>query len=276
MTGWSVGHVITHVARNADSHTRRVEAAKRDEIVDQYAGGYEGRAAEIEIGAGRSAAELVQDVTESAELLEESWGSLSKVVWAREVSDVAGRTHLLSNMPSRRWRELEIHLVDLDIGPTWRDWPDEFVSLNLPLLRLTLEKTTSSRFGGSRPRRARRACVAHWPAQTCQICRSCYRGTESGMSGEEDQWNPRRGDPTCPDTASHRLKTEADLLPWAWAVERIIASHYFWLSTVRPNGRPHAMPVWGVWTEEQLWFSSSSGSRKALNLESNPWAVNHH
>jgi maleylpyruvate isomerase len=139
LDGWSVGHVITHVARNADSHTRRVEAAKRDEIVDQYVGGYEGRAAEIELGAGRSAAELVQDVTGSAELLEESWGSLSKVVWAREVSDVAGRTHVLSNMPSRRWRELEIHLVDLDIGPTWRDWPDEFVSSNLPLLRPTLE-----------------------------------------------------------------------------------------------------------------------------------------
>jgi maleylpyruvate isomerase len=140
LAGWSVGHVITHVARNADSHTRRVEAAKRDEIVDQYSGGYEGRAAEIEFGAGRSAAELVQDVTESAELLEGCWGSLSTVVWAREVSDVAGRTHLLSKMPSRRWRELEIHLVDLDIGPTWRDWRDEFVSLNLPLLRSTLEK----------------------------------------------------------------------------------------------------------------------------------------
>ena len=62
-------------------------------------------------------------------------------------------------------------------------------------------------------------------------------------------------------------------MPWAWAVEHIIASHYFWLSTVRPNGRPHAMPVWGVWTEEQLWFSSSPGSRKALNLESNPWTA---
>src|ERR1700722_5801634 len=144
LDGWSVGHVITHVARNADSHTRRVEAAKRGEIVDQYPGGYEGRAAEIEIGAGRSAAELVSDVTESAELLERSWGSLSTEVWAREVSDVAGRTHLLSRMPSRRWRELEIHLVDLDIGPTWRDWPDEFVSLNLPLLRSTLENRLSS------------------------------------------------------------------------------------------------------------------------------------
>jgi nitroimidazol reductase NimA-like FMN-containing flavoprotein (pyridoxamine 5'-phosphate oxidase superfamily) len=65
--------------------------------------------------------------------------------------------------------------------------------------------------------------------------------------------------------------TEADLLPWAWAVDHIIGSHYFWLSTVRPNGRPHAMPVWGVWMEEQFWFSSSPGSRKALNLDSNPW-----
>jgi nitroimidazol reductase NimA-like FMN-containing flavoprotein (pyridoxamine 5'-phosphate oxidase superfamily) len=68
-------------------------------------------------------------------------------------------------------------------------------------------------------------------------------------------------------------KTDTDLLPWAWALERIAGSHYFWLSTVRPNGRPHAMPVWGIWMEEQLWFSSSPGSRKALNLESNPWAV---
>jgi nitroimidazol reductase NimA-like FMN-containing flavoprotein (pyridoxamine 5'-phosphate oxidase superfamily) len=67
--------------------------------------------------------------------------------------------------------------------------------------------------------------------------------------------------------------TEADLLPWAWAVERIEGSHYYWLSTVRPNGRPHCMPVWGIWMDEQLWFSSSPGSRKTLNLESHPWAV---
>jgi maleylpyruvate isomerase len=139
LPGWTVGHVITHVARNADSHTRRVEAAKRDEIVDQYAGGYEGRAAEIDSGADRPAGELVRDVTESAELLEKSWGSLPEQVWARQVRSVAGRTHLLGEMPARRWRELEIHLVDLAIGPTWRDWPEEFVALNLPLLRPTLE-----------------------------------------------------------------------------------------------------------------------------------------
>ena len=58
------------------------------------------------------------------------------------------------------------------------------------------------------------------------------------------------------------------LLPWSWAEERLIASHEYWLATVRPDGRPHLMPVWGVWSDGSLWFSSSEGSRKARNLRS--------
>jgi nitroimidazol reductase NimA-like FMN-containing flavoprotein (pyridoxamine 5'-phosphate oxidase superfamily) len=64
-----------------------------------------------------------------------------------------------------------------------------------------------------------------------------------------------------------------DLLPWSWAVERLVRSHYYWISSVRPDGRPHAMPVWGVFTEGQLWFSSSGASRKTLNIESSPQVV---
>ena len=56
------------------------------------------------------------------------------------------------------------------------------------------------------------------------------------------------------------------LLPWSWAHERLVASHDFWLATVRPDGRPHLMPVWAVWDGESLWFSSARGSRKAINL----------
>ena len=37
------------------------------------------------------------------------------------------------------------------------------------------------------------------------------------------------------------------LLPWSWAVQRLTASHDYWLATVCPDGRPHVMPVWGVW-----------------------------
>ena len=53
------------------------------------------------------------------------------------------------------------------------------------------------------------------------------------------------------------------LLPWSWAVERLERSHDYWLATVWPDARPHVMPVWGVWREDALWFSSSKTSRKA-------------
>jgi nitroimidazol reductase NimA-like FMN-containing flavoprotein (pyridoxamine 5'-phosphate oxidase superfamily) len=61
------------------------------------------------------------------------------------------------------------------------------------------------------------------------------------------------------------------LLPWAWAEERLIRSHDFWLATVSAEGLPHLMPVWGVWLDDLLWFSSSNGSRKARNLSVQPW-----
>lgn len=60
------------------------------------------------------------------------------------------------------------------------------------------------------------------------------------------------------------------LLPWSWAHDRLVASHDFWLATQRADGRPHLMPVWGVWDGESLWFSSARSSRKAANLRDHP------
>lgn len=60
------------------------------------------------------------------------------------------------------------------------------------------------------------------------------------------------------------------LLPWPWVEERLTRSHDFWLATVTPDGAPHLMPVWAVWHEGKLWFSSSNGSRKARNLAGRP------
>ena len=56
------------------------------------------------------------------------------------------------------------------------------------------------------------------------------------------------------------------LLPWSWALERLIRSHDYWLATTTPDGAPHLMPVWGVWHADALWFSSANGSRKARNV----------
>lgn len=56
------------------------------------------------------------------------------------------------------------------------------------------------------------------------------------------------------------------LLPWSWAEQRLQTSRNFWVVTLWPDGRPHAMPVWGVWEVDRFWFSSSVGSRKARNI----------
>lgn len=60
------------------------------------------------------------------------------------------------------------------------------------------------------------------------------------------------------------------LLPWSWAEQRLRDSRNYWLATVRPDGRPHVMPVWAVWDAGRLWFSSSLGSRKIRNLRAEP------
>jgi nitroimidazol reductase NimA-like FMN-containing flavoprotein (pyridoxamine 5'-phosphate oxidase superfamily) len=60
------------------------------------------------------------------------------------------------------------------------------------------------------------------------------------------------------------------LLPWSWAEERLARSHDFWLATMTPQGAPHLMPVWAVWYQGKLWFSSSNSSRKARNLAAEP------
>jgi PPOX class probable F420-dependent enzyme len=60
------------------------------------------------------------------------------------------------------------------------------------------------------------------------------------------------------------------LLSWAEAERRLLVSHDYWCATVRPDGRPHVMPVWAVWNEGGLWFSSAVGSRKVRNLAAEP------
>jgi nitroimidazol reductase NimA-like FMN-containing flavoprotein (pyridoxamine 5'-phosphate oxidase superfamily) len=62
-------------------------------------------------------------------------------------------------------------------------------------------------------------------------------------------------------------------LPWQWALERLRQSHNYWLTSVRPDGAPHVMPVWGVWVEGAWYFSTGATSRKSRNLEHNARCV---
>src|SRR3989337_1984312 len=60
------------------------------------------------------------------------------------------------------------------------------------------------------------------------------------------------------------------LLSWEWVRQRMTQSRNYWISSTRPNGQPHAMPVWGVWLDDKLFFGTARKSRKALNLAANP------
>jgi PPOX class probable F420-dependent enzyme len=84
---------------------------------------------------------------------------------------------------------------------------------------------------------------------------------------------PRAERPYMPGYGIVGADEGSGLLPWSWALERINAARNFWVVTVRPDGRPHAMPVWAVWDHGALWFSSSLGSRKVRNLSATPHCV---
>jgi len=61
--------------------------------------------------------------------------------------------------------------------------------------------------------------------------------------------------------------------PWMTALEQVVAADTFWLSTVRPDGRPHVTPLIAVWHDDAIWFSTGSDERKARNLSNNPAVV---
>ena len=156
LPGWSVGHLLTHLARNADSIVRRLTAAADGRLVEQYPGGAAGRAAEIEAGAHRPAVELAADLRSADAAVERAFDALPAEVWDRPVLRFGGQDGPQGNrvpaatLPFSRWREVEVHHVDLALAYTPADWPAELVERMLPDLL------------GRLPQRADRAALAAW------------------------------------------------------------------------------------------------------------------
>jgi maleylpyruvate isomerase len=132
LPGWTVGHVLTHLARNADSHVWVLEAARHGRAVEQYPGGGTQRAKDIDAGATRAADTIIEDVRRSTRDLDDAWAAMTAADWeGHGLSD--GRPWSCAAMPASRWREIEVHHVDLGRRYTAADWPDEFVARELPL-----------------------------------------------------------------------------------------------------------------------------------------------
>lgn len=125
LPGWTRGHVLAHLARNADALVN-IFTGRR-----MYASA-EARDADIERDAPRPLDVQLADVRESAARLLQAWAATAD--WARTVELRNGVTDTAAGVPFRRWIEVELHHVDLRIGYELEDLPAEFTEREITFL----------------------------------------------------------------------------------------------------------------------------------------------
>lgn len=123
LPGWSRGHVLAHLAGLAAAVSRQVEHARRGEQVDLYDGGQPARDAAIEAGASAPAAAHRRALAGATERIEASLAGLSATDWQRPVRY---RDGVVLDLAAAWWREVEIHLTDLDLGASGGGWSGVF------------------------------------------------------------------------------------------------------------------------------------------------------
>ncbi|GHI08551.1 mycothiol maleylpyruvate isomerase [Streptomyces cellostaticus] len=125
LPGWTRGHVLAHLARNADALVNVLEGRP------MYASA-EVRDADIERDAPRPLDVQLADVRESAGRFREAGAAPAD--WTRTVELRNGVTDSASRVPFRRWGEVELHHVDLGIGYELEDLPAEFTEREIDFL----------------------------------------------------------------------------------------------------------------------------------------------
>lgn len=93
--------------------------------------------------------------------------------------------------------------------------------------------------------------------------------TESPPKG----WQARR--PDMPAGYGLLPRSKGSLATWGHVATRLRDARNYWVSSATAGGRPHAMPVWGLWAKGRFVFSTDPASRKARNLQANPRVVIH-
>jgi maleylpyruvate isomerase len=131
LPGWTRGHVLTHIARNADSYVNLLTWARTGVETPMYPS-VERRNADIEAGAGRPSAEHVADLTAAAERFAAAVDAMTPGAWGVPVRHLNGRELRPPQVVWGRLREIEVHHVDLGAGYGPGDWSEAFT---LHLLR---------------------------------------------------------------------------------------------------------------------------------------------
>ncbi|MEU4369660.1 maleylpyruvate isomerase family mycothiol-dependent enzyme [Micromonospora chersina] len=124
LPGWTRGHVLTHLARNADAFVNLLTSARTGEEIPMYASP-EARSADIEAGAGRGPADLMDDLRRSAQRFTAAVAEMPVEAWGATVQARRGPWPA-AMLVWGRLREVEVHHVDLGAGYRPADWPDAF------------------------------------------------------------------------------------------------------------------------------------------------------
>jgi maleylpyruvate isomerase len=132
LPGWTVAHVLAHLALNGASVVRRLEAAAQGRVVEQYDQGAAGRAAAIEAAARAGLDQLVADLRRVDAAVDRAFADLPEATWDQPVLDGGGRQVPAAHLAFARWREVETHHVDLGVGYTAAQWPQALVDRWLP------------------------------------------------------------------------------------------------------------------------------------------------
>jgi maleylpyruvate isomerase len=150
LPGWSRGHVLTHVARNADALRNLLFWARTGVKTPAYPS-QQARDEGIEAGAGRKPAELLADMTEAAEAFRAEAVALPPAAWQATVSLLDGVEFPATQILTKRLVEVELHHTDLGCGYRRADWPAAFAAMDLPepmrSLRATRQLSASSSDG---------------------------------------------------------------------------------------------------------------------------------
>jgi maleylpyruvate isomerase len=124
LPGWTIGHVLSHLARNADALVNLCDWAQTGVRKPMYAS-VEAREADIEDGAARPLAVQVEDIAAAEARLLERFEDLPAEAWSAEVTWPSGTTRTADQIVVARLNELEVHHVDLGLGYTFEAVPPE-------------------------------------------------------------------------------------------------------------------------------------------------------
>jgi len=129
LPGWTRGHLLTHIARNADALGNLLTGARSGTPTPMYPSP-EARDRDIEAGAGRPLDEQLLDLSDAGQRLAELAAAVPADAWAVEVPHRQG-PFPAGRVPAKRLGEVEYHHVDLALGYIPEQWPAEFVALEL-------------------------------------------------------------------------------------------------------------------------------------------------